>query len=692
MLRNSIAPSRGLGSLTRQRAAGPWLTTSRRSLLGKRGYSKARSAGWPYESSIRPGTAVLPTRKTSCATFTSSATLRENEHNVRSPPSPSSASAIAPEGVSKPPPSSPATQGLTSPGSSVNPPEPPKTQTGAPPPPPPPPARKAKGKFTRFLLYLVLTTGVAYAGGVWFSLKSDNFHDFFTEYVPYGEEAVLYLEELDFRRRFPNATRHINTRPAAPRDEGEKVTIPSKSGVSWKVAEKEGGSDVSQKGRHMSALDAETSRTADKSKSTPKRPASEDKVVSETTGTKKDESNERVPVTDTKKPAVSLDEPRKPAVPTVSSIEPLAALQDDATIQELTKIVNSLITVINADESASKLAAPLAKAKEDFLKLGEQISRIKEEALAAAKEEINNAHLEFDRSATELVRRIDEVRAEEAAQYREEFEMEREKLAHSYQEKIKTEIERANAVAEQRLRNELVEQAIEMNRKFLNDVETLVEKERGGRLSKLSELTAQVAELEKLTAGWNEVIGANLTTQQLQVAVDAVHTALESDSMPRPFINELLAVKGLAGQDPIVNAAISSINPTAYQRGIPSTSQVIDRFRRVANEVRKASLLPEDAGVASHATSYLMSKVMFKKEVSSSGDDVESILTRTEKLLEEGNLDEAAREMNALRGWSKLLSKDWLADVRRVLEVRQAMDVIQTEARLKCLQFESLGH
>ncbi|EZF29753.1 hypothetical protein H109_07262 [Trichophyton interdigitale MR816] len=683
MLRNSIAPSRGLGSLARQR-----LTTSGRNLITKRSYIKGKSAAWPSGRSIA---SVLPARKTSCATFTTSAT-RGNEQNIRSPPSPSSASAITPEGIPKPASSSPASQ--TSPGSSVNPPEPPKAQTGAPPPPPPPPppAPKAKGRFARSLLYLVLTAGVAYAGGVWFSLRSDNFHDFFTEYVPYGEEAVLYFEELDFRRRFPNATRHINTRPAAPRDEGEKVTIPSKSGVSWKVAENEGTSDVTHKGRHMSAVDAEVPRTGGDAKSAPKKPATEDKKDSEKTGSKKEESKERVPVTDTKKSTVSLDEPRKPAVATVASIEPLAALQDDPVIQELTKIVNGLIAVINADESASKLAAPIAKAKDDFLKLGEQISSIKKEAHAAAQEEIKNAHKEFERSATELVRRIDEVRSEEAAEYREEFESEREKLANSYQEKIKTEIERANAVAEQRLRNELVEQAIELNRKFLSDVDTLVEKERQGRFSKLSELSAQVAELEKLTAGWNDVIGANLTTQQLQVAVDAVHSALESESMPRPFINELLAVKSLAGQDPIVNAAISSINPTAYQRGIPSTAQIIDRFRRVANEVRKASLLPEDAGVASHATSYLMSKVMFKKEASSSGDDVESILTRTEKLLEQGNLDDAAREMNALRGWSKLLSKDWLADVRRVLEVRQALEVIETEARLKCLQVESLGH
>jgi len=149
-----------------------------------------------------------------------------------------------------------------------------------------------------------------------------------------------------------------------------------------------------------------------------------------------------------------------------------------------------------------------------------------------------------------------------------------------------------------------------------------------------------------------------------------------------------LAVKELASDDPVVAAAIASINPTAYQRGIPSLAQIVDRFRRVANEVRKASLLPEDAGIASHAASFLLSKFMFKKPGLADGDGVESILTRTENYLEEGNLDEAAREMNTLQGWAKLLSKDWLADVRRVLEVRQALEVIEAEARLRCLQVE----
>jgi mitofilin len=86
-------------------------------------------------------------------------------------------------------------------------------------------------------------------------------------------------------------------------------------------------------------------------------------------------------------------------------------------------------------------------------------------------------------------------------------------------------------------------------------------------------------------------------------------------------------------------------------------------------------LLPEDAGVASHAASLVLSKVMFKKDAVSEGDDVESILVRTESLLQQGDIDAAAREMNTLQGWAKILSKDWLGDVRRVLEVKQALEV-----------------
>lgn len=559
------------------------------------------------------------------------------------------------------------------------------SETPTPPLPPPPPPRKT-GQFRRFLLYLILTSGIAYGGGVFLALKSDNFHDFFTEYVPYGEECVLYFEEREFYRRFPNASRHSNRIVAAPREEGKPVTIPSKSGLSWNVSKEDESRDASKSGAHMSAK-AHEGQTKTESASPEDRNAAvlkakEDKAA-KTTGQKEakpapkeKEKKQAASKEQEEKQPVSLDEPRQPAVSPVSTIELLQTKEGDETVvQELVKTFNDIVTVISADENANKYSAPVTKAKEELQKIGEKISAIRAEAANAAQEEINKAHGTFDESARELIRQFEEMRNADVAQFREEFEAEREKLALAYQDKIKTELHRAQELAEQRLKNELVEQAIELNRKYVHEVKDLVEREREGRLSKLNELTANITELEKLTTGWSNVIDTNLKTQQLQVAVDAVRSVLERAEVPRPFIRELVAVKELAAEEPVVDAAIASINPTAYQRGIPSTAMVIERFRRVASEVRKASLLPEDAGIASHAASLVLSKVMFKKDGLAAGDDVESILVRTENLLEEGNVDAAAREMNGLQGWAKILSKDWLADVRRVLEVKQALEV-----------------
>lgn len=468
---------------------------------------------------------------------------------------------------------------------------------------------------------------------------------------------MLYFEERDFYRRFPNAAKRLTT--PTPRDEGAKVTIPGKSGVSWKVSEEEepAGVDVTKKGKHMSAIEANEEV---QKKTAAVQKAKEDKAakVAAPAEPKKQEQPEK-------------EEPRKPAISPVS----LEQQSEEPIVQELVNAFNGIIAAISADAAAEKYTTPIEKAKMDLQRIAEKIAAIKTEAQQAAQEEIKKAHATFDESARELLRRIEEAREAEAAAFREEFEAEREKLSRSYQEKLQTELQRAQELAEARLKNELVEQAIELNRKYLNDVKELVEREREGRLAKLSELTANVNQLEKMTTEWSDVIDTNLKTQQLQVAVDAVRTALERSDMPRPFVRELVAVKELAGDDPVVAAAIASINPTAYQRGIPSSAQIVDRFRRVANEVRKASLLPEDAGIASHLASFLLSKVMFKKEATPDGNDVESILARTESLLEEGNLDAAAREMNQLTGWARILSKDWLADVRRVLEVRQALEV-----------------
>lgn len=522
----------------------------------------------------------------------------------------------------------------------------------------------------------MLLGAVGFSGGVWYSRINDNFHDFFTEYVPYGERAVLYLEELDFKKKFPQPA----SRETRIKDNGEKVKITPQSGASWRVAD-----SAEASARHSNAAPAARkptgSQPSDKKDVAEKTPS--DPITAPLKSPEKATPNiysesrnsnvsDSYPTKDFKGPEVN--EPSR--FPPLESID-LMKLPDarDPIVRDLVHMLNDLILVVNADGAHGRYSTSIAKAKTEVLKIGNRLRELKNSIEKKAAAEVRSSVQEFDKAASELVKRVENTMHAQESEWRREFEEEMKSVRSSYEERVKLLMERERKLNEEKLQNQLLEQALALKRDFVQDVKERVEKEREGRLGKLSELTSAVSDLEKLAVGWNGVVDSNLKTQQLHVAVEAVRASLENAAHPKPFIRELVALKEIASNDAVVDAAIASLNPTAYQRGISPPSQLIDRFRRVATEVRKASLLPDDAGVASHASSWILSHIMFKKEGLAEGNDVESILTRTQTYLEEGDLDSAAREMNGLQGWAKTLSKDWIGEVRKVLEVQQALDV-----------------
>ncbi|KFY76531.1 hypothetical protein V499_03860 [Pseudogymnoascus sp. VKM F-103] len=563
-------------------------------------------------------------------------------------------------------------------------------------PPPPPPKKSRKLIRKLFLTLLALSVG-GFAGGVYYSRVNDNFHDFFTEYVPFGEEAVLFFEEREFRKRFPV----LNSKPRS-RELGNRVTIPSSNGVTWKLAEEKPQQPEVSKAAPTAKTDASDTKQKEKVESVKgvKKPEYADATapaaaapIAAAQAKSAAEPAVKPTVVDAPAPAVAkkVPEVNEPSVYTlyVERIDPINIKNaNDPVVQDLVKILNDIILVVNADKAGNKFSPVIKNARTELAKVGDKVQALKAAAMKEADEKVKASHEDFDRAAKELIRRLEGEMHEQEGRWKEEYEEERTKLQQHYEQRLRSEIAHAKDVNEQRLRNELLEQAVEMKRKFVAEVNTRVEEERNSRLGKLTDLSKTVDDLEKLTTGWTDVVDSNLKTQHLHVAVEAVRANLENSRSPKPFVRELAALKEIAAADPVVDAAIASINPLAYQRGIPTSAQLIDRFRRVAGEVRKASLLPDEAGVASHASSYVLSKLLFKKRGLAVGDDVESILTRTETFLEEGNLDEAAREMNGLTGWAKTLSRDWLGEARKVLEVQQALDVIATEARLQSLRME----
>lgn len=531
---------------------------------------------------------------------------------------------------------------------------------------PAPPPKAKKGFFRRlrnFFYTSIFLSGALFSGGVYYSRINDDFHDVFTQYVPYGEQAIMYLEELEFQKQLPS---HSNV-PKPSRDTGSKVTIPPQSGASWRVAD--GGNSTSR----SSALTKEKQKVSESKASTPKV---EPKLQSEKPVSVEKKAREDLPPAPMPVPfkAPEVNEPSR--MPPAAPIDPLSV--NDATepaVQELVRMLNDLILIANADNADGRFSSSFEKAKGHISKVGQQIKEIKMAAEEEAEQKVRMYVDIIEKKSQDLESATAAAMLDLEIRHQTEVAQEMDELKAKFEERLNLMTERERKLNEERQANVLREQAIELTRQFTKDIRNQVEEERNARLGRLEKLSTAVHDLEKLTVGWSEVVDTDIQTQQLHVAVEAVRASLESANQPKPFVRELVALKEIASNNPAVDAAIGSINPTAYQKGISSLPQLIDRFRRVAAEVRKASLLPEGAGVASHASSLVLSHLMFKKQGLVGGDDVESILTRTQTLLEEGSLDAAAREMNSLDGWAKTLSRDWLDEVRRVLEVQQALDV-----------------
>ncbi|KAF8471681.1 mitochondrial inner membrane protein-domain-containing protein [Kalaharituber pfeilii] len=557
------------------------------------------------------------------------------------------------------------------------------SSTSPPPPSPPPPQPKKRHRLRNFLLFVALFTGSAFAGGVYFSLKNDNFHDFFTEYIPFGEDVVLYFEDREFRKRFPNA---LSRR--GPKEEESKVTIPQRSGATWKIYEPEDKrprtSDLGAIGPHIKSTGPTKETELTEARIVPNEPIMaktiDEKPIPASTGPAQVEAAQKSVLN-----AAELKQVHPPApAHRISSIE--VAADADPAVQKLANVVNSIISIANDSGDAMAFEPPVASAKKELEHLNELVTIARQQAEAVASEKLKEQELEFTKIAQGIMARVDQEAEEINRYYQAQLEAIKERLEKGYQEKLRTELERTAQVAEQRTQNELLEQAIEMKRRWIQEITDRVEEERNGRLGKLKELSETIHELEAVASKWTDVVESNLKTQQVHVAIEAVRNVVNDPEQPRPFIRELAALKEIAENDEVVRAAIASINPRAYQRGVSSHAQLTDRFRRVSEEVRKAALLPQDAGVAGHAASWLLSKALFRKKGLATGDDVESILTRTETYLEEGDLDNAAREMNQLQGWAKVLARDWLREARLLLEVKQAIEVIGIQARLQALR------
>ncbi|RPA83484.1 hypothetical protein BJ508DRAFT_190258, partial [Ascobolus immersus RN42] len=557
---------------------------------------------------------------------------------------------------------------------------PPSSQT---PPPPPPSAgpipKKKTHRFRNFLLTLTTLIGLSFAGGVYYSLISDNFHDFFTEYIPFGEEAVLYVEEREFKKRFPNAFN-------IPRVDRPKVSIGRESGVHAAVSEPdEQRAAIGERGPHLVGTkqeDVKVIKSPGEAQAVTPTVIGETKVESTKHSDKVAEAKKEAPVSEAV-PTKSTEELTRTHIHPISLEELESYFKDSSKVirqqvVDLATNLNEIISHVNENGRPSDFAAAVEKAKAILSKLSKNAAPM-EKVASTRVEQVEQLELQYTKQLAEIAERAQaQVQARERAILT-EVNSELGGMWDRYEDKLAALRAQLLENYNESLRGELEAQELALKKQFAESVSQHVETERNSRLGKIKELEAEVDAIKAEFEKYSQVVDYALYTQRLQIALDELKEALDDNVQPRPFVRELANLKEAAGTNPAVNAAIGTINPKAYQKGLYTQGQLINRFRTVSEEVRKAALLPENAGVAGHAASWVLSKVMFKKSGLALGEDVESVLTRTETFLQEGDLERATREMESLKGWAGVLSQDWLKEARMLLEVRKAVEVSAEE-------------
>lgn len=306
------------------------------------------------------------------------------------------------------------------------------------------------------------------------------------------------------------------------------------------------------------------------------------------------------------------------------------------------------------------------------------------ESLQAASSEFSRVRVSHaEKLKTELAKQSETFKStldSQIAELQGFFGEEKKRLLKIYNDRLTAEVDAAKKAILAEANTAIMAQYVEQQEEFAKTVAKRVEKEREGRLAKLETLASELSAMEKTVLSSGAAITESDGAVNFFVALSALQTAMATEA--KPIHPQLMAVAKSLPEDPLVKAVVASVPEEVQAHGVLSPAQLAARFALIAPEIRRASLAPADAGVFGHLTSRVLSGLLVKKHGMPQGDDVESILARTETLLSQGNVVDAVAEVNSLQGWPKRIAADWLSEGRKRGELEFLVKVLSDEGRL----------
>ncbi|KAK7033435.1 MICOS complex subunit MIC60 [Favolaschia claudopus] len=592
---------------------------------------------------------------------------------------------------------------------------------------------------------LLTTTGLVgtfYIGSPFLAFKNEPYHEFFTEQVPLGYSMMQYAEDNNWetmtldsiltssQQTFASAQRYVtdtlsgksgtaeeaktavkNTKDAAvkaiqdSKDRATSAAARIKTGIkketSTATAIVKHQSEQFSRGVQELIREAEaalTNGTGPDSASTPDAPASSSQSPP-TDAADRSVYNAPLPVgfelppgysRPTPPPKKPEPEPETPPLPRLSpTLDSITA--SEPIIAHLAGTIDNLTSYLEKNPAANAQAAPvLENAKEDLTALAARIEKVRDDERAELEAKLDEQTREYTVKLMDLEMEAQDRLDGQEQEFRRYFDEERARLTHAYREKLENELHTQTELINERLKEEVIAQGIELQRRWIREIKVRVEEERGGRLAKIDELSANLKRLERVALDNSTYLDENIRIHALWSALRALSSSALSSPVRKPFREELRVLRHVAAarEDPVAVAALESLEGSDVPDvGVEPFADLATWFTaEVAPKVSHVALVPdENAGLLSHLASRAFAGLRFKRQGLVNGDDVLSVLARAEYHLNEKDLDSAARELNQLKGTARLLLHDWLEAARRRLEVQQALEVVQAQATLASL-------
>ncbi|KAI8099928.1 mitochondrial inner membrane protein-domain-containing protein [Halteromyces radiatus] len=538
---------------------------------------------------------------------------------------------------------------------------------------------KKSGSVGKSLLWLTLIGTGTYAGATYLALNNEAFHDTYTTYIPGGERVLDFLEDT-----------------AANADFKEYY----EKGVAWKHQASQTASTVST---HASNIKESVMDWYD--------------YLSEAVAQIKGEKEPATLTSSDNRQRRSFNKTETPLFDNIVQgggaaripsfkITPGEPAVDDLvkTTQELIQVLNQVGLTGHAKRLADFTSRYIHLIDQEFkaVREGQELVLTKVAQLNKHADKVDNQVSEHYK---ELVAKVTDAQTkskkrvtEKADKLKQLLVAENNKLQQQLVDMGQLELDSQREQAMSTLKQDLSDQMVSLQKNFAEQVQRQVEEERGGRLANVDSVVASQTELERLSSANAEYLDDSRKAHQLLVAIDALKRAAYCGNK-QAFLQELQTLRVLSRpdspfanqvekrNDELVQVVAANISETVAEHGISSFIQLVERFDKVAKEVRDASLIPEEgSSMISHIISIALSKLLFPKKGLVPGDDIEARLARAEYYLTHGDdLESATREMNQLKGWPKHLTADWLDAARRHLEIKQALQVMRTQAILNSL-------